>query len=238
VLVLCGTSGVQSQSYTVDRQMRRYNVPRLAFINKLDRAGADPARVTAQLKDKLRHNTITMQLPIGEEADFEGIIDLIKMKAYHFDGDNGEEVREEEIPAELLEKAKAARHDLIAAVADHDDEMAEIFLAEQEPTIEQIRAAIRRATISLKMTPVFIGSAYKNKGVQLLLDGNTIYALRSNTLTKFPKAGGTPTVLASVSGTGTDRYLADTVNASALAVDDQFVYWTYQGHDQILKIAK
>ncbi len=106
VLVLCGTSGVQSQSYTVDRQMRRYNVPRLAFINKLDRAGADPARVTGQLKDKLRHNTITMQLPIGAEADFEGIIDLIKMKAYHFDGDNGDDVREEEIPADRVEESK------------------------------------------------------------------------------------------------------------------------------------
>ena len=175
VLVLCGTSGVQSQSYTVDRQMRRYNVPRIAFINKLDRAGADPARVTGQLREKLRHNTITLQLPIGAEADFEGIIDLVKMRANYFDGDNGEDVREEEIPADLLEKAKAARHDLIAAVADHDDEMEEIFLAEQEPTIEQIRAAIRRATISLKMTPVFIGSAYKNKGVQLLLDGVSQY---------------------------------------------------------------
>jgi elongation factor G len=175
VLVLCGTSGVQSQSYTVDRQMRRYNVPRIAFINKLDRAGADPARVTGQLREKLRHNTITLQLPIGAEADFEGIIDLVKMRANYFDGDNGEDVREEEIPAEHLERAKAARHELIAAVADHDDEMAEIFLAEQEPTIEQIQAAIRRVTISLKMTPVFIGSAYKNKGVQLLLDGVTQY---------------------------------------------------------------
>ena len=171
VLVLCGTSGVQSQSYTVDRQMRRYNVPRIAFINKLDRAGADPARVTGQLKEKLRHNTITIQLPIGAEADFEGIIDLIKMKSFFFDGDNGEDIREEEIAADRLEEAKAARHDMIAAIADHDDEMAELFLAEQEPTAEQIDAAIRRATISLKMTPVFIGSAYKNKGVQLMLNG-------------------------------------------------------------------
>ena len=171
VLGLCGTSGVQSQSYTVDRQMRRYNVPRIAFINKLDRAGADPARVTAQLKEKLRHNTITIQLPIGAEADFEGIIDLIKMKAFYFDGDNGEDIREEEIPADRMDEAKTARHDMIAAIADHDDEMAELFLAEQEPTAEQIDAAIRRATISLKMTPVFIGSAYKNKGVQLMLDG-------------------------------------------------------------------
>jgi elongation factor G len=175
VLVLCGTSGVQSQSYTVDRQMRRYNVPRLAFINKLDRAGADPARVTAQLKDKLRHNTITMQLPIGEEADFEGIIDLIKLKAYYFDGDNGEDIREEEIPAARLEESKKARHDMIAAVADHDEAMADKFLSEAEVGVEELQAAIRRVTIALKMTPVFIGSAYKNKGVQLLLDGVNMY---------------------------------------------------------------
>jgi elongation factor G len=175
VLVLCGTSGVQSQSYTVDRQMRRYNVPRLAFINKLDRAGADPARVTHQLKEKLRHNTITTQLPIGAEGDFEAIIDLVTMKAFHFDGDDGEDVRQEEIPADRLEEAKAARHDMIASIADHDDVIADKFLAEQDPSIEEIRAAIRRVTIALKMTPVFIGSAYKNKGVQLLLDGVNMY---------------------------------------------------------------
>ncbi len=175
VLVLCGTSGVQSQSYTVDRQMRRYNVPRLAFINKLDRAGADPARVTAQLKDKLRHNTITTQLPIGAEADFEAIIDLIQMKAFYFDGDDGEDIREEEIPADRLEEAKTARHDMIASIADHDDAIADKFLAEQDPSVEELRAAIRRVTIALKMTPVFIGSAYKNKGVQLLLDGVNMY---------------------------------------------------------------
>jgi elongation factor G len=175
VLVLCGTSGVQSQSYTVDRQMRRYNVPRLAFINKLDRAGADPARVTHQLKEKLRHNTITIQLPIGAEADFEGIIDLIKQKAYYFDGDNGEDIREEEIPADRLAEVKTARHDMIASIADHDDAIADKFLAEQEPSIEELHAAIRRVTVGLKMTPVFIGSAYKNKGVQLMLDGVNMY---------------------------------------------------------------
>ncbi|MDB4980507.1 MAG: fusA [Myxococcales bacterium] len=175
VLVLCGTSGVQSQSYTVDRQMRRYNVPRLAFINKLDRAGADPKRVTNQLKEKLRHNTITTQLPIGEEANFDGIIDLIRMKAFFFDGPDGEDIREEEIPADRLEECKAARHDMIAAIADHDDVIADQFLNEQEPTLEQLRAAIRRVTIALKMTPVFIGSAYKNKGVQLLLDGVNMF---------------------------------------------------------------
>jgi len=175
VLVLCGTSGVQSQSYTVDRQMRRYNVPRLAFINKLDRAGADPARVTHQLKEKLRHNTITLQLPIGAEADFEGIIDLIKQKAYYFDGDNGEDVRQEEIPADRLAEVKTARHDMIASIADHDDAIADKFLAEQDPSEEELHAAIRRVTVGLKMTPVFIGSAYKNKGVQLMLDGVNRY---------------------------------------------------------------
>jgi elongation factor G len=175
VLVLCGTSGVQSQSYTVDRQMRRYNVPRLAFINKLDRAGSDPARVTTQLREKLRHNTLTLQLPIGEESNFDGIIDLIRMKAAYFDGDNGEDIRYEDIPADRAKEAETARHNLIAAIADHDDEMAELYLAEQEPTIEQIHGAIRRATIALKTTPVFIGSAYKNKGVQLLLDGVNLY---------------------------------------------------------------
>jgi len=175
VLVLCGTSGVQSQSYTVDRQMRRYNVPRLAFINKLDRAGADPKRVTLQLKEKLRHNTITTQLPIGEEADFEGIIDLIRMRAFHFDGDDGEDVREEEIPAARLEECKTARHDMIAAIADHDEIIADKYLAEAEVSVEELRAAIRRVTIALKMTPVFIGSAYKNKGVQLLLDGVNMF---------------------------------------------------------------
>ena len=175
VLVLCGTSGVQSQSYTVDRQMRRYNVPRLAFINKLDRAGADPARVTHQLKEKLRHNTITMQLPIGAESDFDGIIDLIKMKAFFFDGDNGEDIRQEEIPADRLEEAKQARHDMIASIADHDDQIADKFLSEQDPTEAELHAAVRRVTIALKMTPVFIGSAYKNKGVQLMLDGVNAY---------------------------------------------------------------
>jgi elongation factor G len=155
--------------------MRRYNVPRLAFINKLDRAGADPARVTHQLKEKLRHNTITTQLPIGAEADFDGIIDLIRMKAFYFDGDNGEDIREEEIPADRLEEAKTARHDMIASIADHDDQIADKFLAEQDPSVEEVRAAIRRVTIALKMTPVFIGSAYKNKGVQLLLDGVNMY---------------------------------------------------------------
>jgi elongation factor G len=175
VLVLCGVAGVQSQSYTVDRQMRRYNVPRLAFVNKLDRAGASGKRVADQLKEKLRHHTVITQMQIGYEDRFEGVIDLIQMKAFYFDGDNGEDIREEEIPAPLLEEAKVARKEMITALAEVDHAMEEKFLLEQEPTTEEIRDALRRATIALKATPVFMGSAYKNKGVQLLLNGVNMY---------------------------------------------------------------
>jgi elongation factor G len=175
VLVLCGVAGVQSQSYTVDRQMRRYNVPRLAFVNKLDRAGASGKRVADQLKEKLRHHTVITQMQIGFEDRFEGVIDLIQMKAFYFDGDNGEDIREEEIPGPLLEEAKVARKEMITAIAEVDSAMEEKFLMEQEPTTQEIRDAIRRATIALKATPVFMGSAYKNKGVQLLLNGVNLY---------------------------------------------------------------
>ncbi len=171
VLVLCGVAGVQSQSYTVDRQMRRYKVPRLAFINKLDRAGANAERVTAQLKDKLALRPISLQIQIGAEDRFEGVVDLIKMKAIYFEGDSGEDLREAEIPADLLETAKAAHTRMIEAIADVDDILAEKFLAEIPITPEDLVPAIRRATVAFKATPVFIGSAYKNKGVQLLLDG-------------------------------------------------------------------
>jgi elongation factor G len=175
VLVLCGVAGVQSQSYTVDRQMRRYNVPRLAFINKLDRAGASGKRVALQLKEKLRHHVVITQIQIGHEDKFEGVVDLITMRAFHFDGDNGEFVREEEIPAELVAEAKTARHEMIEAIAEVDSAMEEKFLMEQEPTVDELRAGIRRACIALKATPVFMGSAYKNKGVQLLLNGVNLY---------------------------------------------------------------
>jgi elongation factor G len=175
VLVLCGVAGVQSQSYTVDRQMRRYNVPRLAFINKLDRAGASGKRVAMQLKEKLRHHVVITQIQMGHEEKFEGVVDLITMRAFYFDGDNGEFVREEEIPAEYVDDAKTARHEMIEAIAEVDTAMEEKFLMEQEPNTEEIRAAIRRACIALKATPVFMGSAYKNKGVQLLLNGVTMY---------------------------------------------------------------
>ncbi len=175
VLVLCGVAGVQSQSLTVDRQMRRYNVPRVAFINKLDRAGANPYRVTEMLRDKLRHNAVMMQIPIGAEDKFEGMIDLVTMRAYHFHGDNGENIEEKDIPADLLDRAKQFRKELIGKAADFDDVVGEKYLMEEEPTNDEIKAAIRKGCLSLELTPVFIGSAYKNKGVQKLLDGVSEY---------------------------------------------------------------
>src|SRR3954467_10117013 len=128
ILVLDSVAGVQSQSITVDRQMKRYKVPRLAFINKMDRAGGNNWRVAQMLKDKLAHNPLNVQMPIGAEDKFEGIIDLVKMKAYFFDGESGEEVREEEVPADLVEEAWGHRHDLIEKLADFDDRIAELFL--------------------------------------------------------------------------------------------------------------
>jgi elongation factor G len=171
ILVLCGVAGVQSQSITVDRQMRRYKVPRLAFINKLDRSGANPFRVVEALREKLRHNAVLMQIPIGLEDKLEGVVDLVKMKAYYFSGDNGEVITEKEIPAELQADAKKYHHELVGKAADFDDTVAEKFLMEEEPTEKEIMAAIRKGCINLDLTPVFMGSAYKNRGVQKLLDG-------------------------------------------------------------------
>ncbi|CAG1008183.1 Elongation factor G [Myxococcaceae bacterium] len=169
ILVLCGVAGVQSQSMTVDRQMRRYKVPRLAFINKLDRSGANPFKVTEQLREKLKLNAVMMQIPIGVEADHQGVVDLVRMKALYFDGDNGEHIREEEIPASLADDANAARENMLDAVSMFSDELMEAIL-EGNPTEQQIEAAIRKGVLSLELCPVFMGSAYKNKGVQILLD--------------------------------------------------------------------
>ncbi len=170
ILVLCSVGGVQSQSITVDQQMKRYKVPCIAFINKCDRSGANPFRVIAQLKEKLGHNAITMQIPIGLEADLEGVVDLVGMKAIYFDGANGEIVRTEEIPQHLLHEAMARREELIDAASLFSDELTEAVLEEKEVTEEMILSAVRIGTLTRKMTPVLIGSAYINKGVQPLLD--------------------------------------------------------------------
>ncbi|HXV36295.1 MAG TPA: elongation factor G [Myxococcota bacterium] len=174
VLVLCGVAGVQSQSMTVDRQMRRYKVPRIAFVNKLDRSGANPARVTEQLREKLQHNAVMMQLPIGLEAKFEGVIDLVEMKAWYFEGDNGEHPVSKEIPAELRDEAEIARETMLDTVSMFSDPLMEAIL-EERVTPQLIHEAVRKATLSMELTPVFLGSAYKNKGVQPLLDAVNRY---------------------------------------------------------------
>ncbi|AXR59619.1 elongation factor G [Leptospira mayottensis] len=170
ILVLCGVAGVQSQSITVDRQMRRYNVPRVAFINKLDRTGANPFRVIEQLKDKLKHNAVPVQIPIGLENDLKGVVDLVTMKAYYFEGKDGMDIQEKEIPDDLKELANKKHEELLDAASMFSDELTEALL-EGTPTEEMIKKAIRTGTLELKMTPVFMGSAFKNKGVQKLLDG-------------------------------------------------------------------
>ena len=169
VLVLCAVGGVQSQSITVDRQLNRYSVPFLAFINKADRTGASPLKVREQLREKLGHNAVMVQLPIGLEDDFEGVVDLITMKAIYFDGDNGEQIRIEEIPAGMVADAEKYREELIDAVSMFSDELAEAFF-EGEVTEDQIHDAVRTGVLKREFTPVFVGSAYKNKGVQTLLD--------------------------------------------------------------------
>lgn len=175
ILVLCGVSGVQSQSITVDRQMKRYSVPRLAFVNKLDRQGANPFRVKDALIDKLKLNAVMANIPIGLEDQHRGIVDLVTMKAYVNEGEDGEFIKEIPIPEDLVESAKEYRHTLVGKLADIDDSIGEKFLMEEEPTVEEMRAAMRKGVISLKLVPVFCGSAFKNKNVQHLLDAVTYY---------------------------------------------------------------
>ena len=173
ILVLCAVAGVQSQSITVDQQMKRYQVPGIAFVNKCDRSGANPDRVVRQLKEKLGHNAVAMQLPIGLEADFEGVVDLVSMKAIYFDGDKGEKVRQEEIPADLMPAAQEKREILIDQASMFSDELTEAILEEQDITTELIIDGVRQGVVERRLTPVFIGSAYKNKGIQPLLDAVT-----------------------------------------------------------------
>lgn len=171
-MILCAVSGVQSQTITVDRQMKRYNVPRISFVNKMDRAGANPFKAVDQITHKLRLPAAAVQVPIGVEDGFKGVVDLVRMKAIYSEGIKGETVRESnEIPSNVRPLADEKRAKLIETLADVDDEIAEIFLDERKPSTEQIKAAIRRATISLKFTPVFMGSALADKSVQPMLDG-------------------------------------------------------------------
>jgi elongation factor G len=175
VMVLCGVAGVQSQSITVDRQMRRYNVPRIAFINKVDRAGANPDRVIDQLQDKLHHKTVLLTMPIGLEDRFEGVVDLLDMKAIYYKGEHGEQIVKTEIPEYLLEEANRRRTEMIEALSDHDDVIAEKFLSDEPVSYDELVSSVRRQTIALHITPVLVGTAKMNKGIQTLLDAVIAY---------------------------------------------------------------
>ncbi|MGA2258966.1 MAG: elongation factor G [Thermoguttaceae bacterium] len=175
ILVLCAVGGVQAQSLTIDRQMRRYRVPRLAFINKMDRTGSNPQKVVEQLRSKLGCDAVLMQLPIGAEHNFVGVVDLLREEALYFDGDNGEDVRREPVPASMVEEVKTARQHLLETVSMYSDEMMELLLGEEKLPLQLVDRVIREAVLSQQLTPVFIGSAYKNKGVQPLLDAVVRY---------------------------------------------------------------
>ena len=175
ILVLCAVGGVQAQSLTVDRQMKRYRVPRLAFINKMDRTGADPFSVCQQMRDKLGANAVLMKLPIGEGENFEGIICLQRMKAFYFDGEKGDTVREEDIPEEHMEKAKSSRQEMLEAYSMFSDELMELLLSEEEVPDKVLVDVMIRSIHSQEVTPVYLGTAFKNKGVQLLLNAICAY---------------------------------------------------------------
>ena len=175
ILVLCGVAGIQSQSITVDRQMKRYKVPRLAFINKLDRMGANPEKGIQGIRDVLGLNAVAMQIPIGLEEHLEGVVDLISMKAIYFDGEKGDDIRYEEIPEHLQEQAQQSRNDMLEAVSMFDDQMMEDLLEEKEISETAIHVAVCKGVQTLEFCPVFLGSAFKNRGVQPLLDAITRY---------------------------------------------------------------
>lgn len=170
ILVLCAVGGVQSQTLTVNRQMKRYNVPCLAFINKLDRTGSNPYRVLTHLKSKLNHNAAFIQLPIGLESDCKGIIDLVTEKALYFEGDYGMKIREDEIPKEMRSEVKDRRQEMIEHVSNVDEILGELFLEEKGLTEADLKAAIRRSCLKRTFTPVLVGTALKNKGIQPLLN--------------------------------------------------------------------
>ncbi|KAI4893439.1 hypothetical protein NFI96_011458, partial [Prochilodus magdalenae] len=170
ILVLCAVGGVQCQTMTVNRQMKRYSVPHLTFINKLDRTGANPYRALQQLRTKLNHNTAFVNIPIGLEGNLRGIVDLVAERSIYFDGPCGQDISFDEIPAEMRTEAAERRQELVECVANADETLGEMFLEERVPTVDDLKAAIRRTTIQRSFSPVLVGSALKNKGVQPLLD--------------------------------------------------------------------
>ena len=178
VAVFCAVGGVQSQSETVWRQANRYEVPRMVFVNKMDRTGANFYRVVDQIKTRLGANAVPIQLPIGAEDKFTGLIDLMTMKAEIYTNDLGTDIREEEIPADLLEKAQEYRAEMIEKISETDDDLMIKFMEGEEPTIDELKAALRKAVCTNQIVPVCCGTAFKNKGVQLLLD-NVVYYMPS-----------------------------------------------------------
>ncbi len=185
ILVLCSVGGVQSQSLTVDRQMKRYKVPRLAFINKCDRTGANPKSVVKQMKEKLHVNPVPIQIPIGLESRYAGSIDLVAMEAIYFDGDEGGDVRREPIPEEFKADAEAARMEMLEALSLYDDGLMELLLAEEQVPKDLVVKLIRAATLSHEIVPVLVGSAFKNKGVQPLMDAICAYLPSPNEVDNF-----------------------------------------------------
>ncbi|MEB3181136.1 MAG: elongation factor G [Nostocaceae cyanobacterium] len=175
VAVFCSVGGVQPQSETVWRQADRYKVPRIAFINKMDRTGANFYKVHDQMRDRLRANAIAIQLPIGAENEFQGIVDLVGMRAFIYTNDKGTDIQETEIPADLADKAAEYREKLVEAVAEADDELMTKYFDGEELTEEEIRFGLRKGTVAGTIVPVLCGSAFKNKGVQLMLDGVVDY---------------------------------------------------------------
>ena len=219
ISVFCAKGGVEPQSETVWRQADKYKVPRLAYVNKMDIMGADFLNVISMIKDRLAANPVAVQYPIGAEDTFSGLIDLMLMKAFRFGGDNGEEIIEEEIPSDLMDTAEELRTTMVEAISETDEELMEAYLNGDTPSVEQLKAALRRAAIATEIIPVFCGSAYKKKGVQKLLDGVIDY---------LPA----PTDIAAITGVIPDteetveRHSDDNEPFSALAfkiVNDNFV---------------
>jgi elongation factor G len=209
VAVFCSVGGVQPQSETVWRQADRYSVPRIAFVNKMDRTGANFYRVYEQICDRLKANAIPVQIPIGAESDFRGIVDLVTMRAYIYENDLGTDIRETDIPPEVMEKAESFHAKLVEAAAETDDHLTEKYLDGVELTQEEIRTALRQAVVSGNLVPVLCGSAFKNKGVQLLLDAVVDYL--PSPLDVPPIQGHLP------DGSLAERRADDSVPLSALA---------------------
>jgi len=178
VAVFCAVGGVQSQSETVWRQANRYEVPRMVFVNKMDRTGANFYRVVEQIKNRLGANAVPIQLPIGAEDKFTGLVDLMTMKAEIYTNDLGTDIREEEIPADMLEKAKEYRAEMVEKISETDDDLMMKFMEGEEPTVDELKKALRKAVCTNQIVPVQCGTAFKNKGVQLLLD-NVMYYMPS-----------------------------------------------------------